>query len=114
MKTKVNQHIFSSCGMTNSSLDNVNELLRLEYGDKYRLEDIRRRLENGQTLYNSDNNYLQQLVNRYDGEIHKKNGSIYLKPTLKPSLLKKKSKKNIVITFGVIILATIFLYILGF
>jgi len=100
--------------MTNSSLDNVNELLRLEYADKGRLEDIKRRLENGQTLYNSDNNYLQQLVNRYDGEIYKKNGSTYLKPTLKPSLLKKKSKKKIVITFGVIILATIFLYILGF
>ena len=48
MKTKVNQHIFSLCDMTNSSLDNVNELLRLEYGDKYRLKDIRQRLDNGQ------------------------------------------------------------------
>ena len=58
--------------MTNSSLDNVNELLRLEYGDKGRLEDIKRRLGNGQILYNSDNNYLQQLLNRYEGKIHKK------------------------------------------
>ena len=58
--------------MTNSSLDNVNELLRLEYGDKCRLEDIKRRLGNGQILYNSDNNYLEQLLNRYEGEIHKK------------------------------------------
>ena len=58
--------------MTNSSLDNVNELLRLEYGDKGRLEDIKRRLGNGQILYNSDNNYLQQLLNRHEGEIHKK------------------------------------------
>ena len=58
--------------MTNSSLDNVNELLRLEYGDKGRLEDIKRRLGNGQILYNSDNNYLEQLLNRHEGEIHKK------------------------------------------
>ena len=56
--------------MTNSSLDNVNELLRLEYGDKGRLEDIKRRLGNGQILYNSDNNYLEQLLNRHEGEIH--------------------------------------------
>ena len=106
MKTKVNQHIFSLCDMTNSSLDNVNELLRLEYGDKYRLKDIRRRLDNGQILYNSDNNYLQQLVNLYDGEIHKKIGSTYLKQTLEPSLTKKKSskKEKIGITFGLTIL----------
>ena len=58
--------------MTNLSLDNVNELLRLEYDDKGRLEDIKRRLGNGQILYNSDNNYLEQLLNRYEGEIHKK------------------------------------------
>jgi hypothetical protein len=58
--------------MTNSSLDNVNELLRLEYGDKGRLEDIKRRLGNGQILYNSDNNYLEQLLNQHEGEIHKK------------------------------------------
>jgi hypothetical protein len=106
MKTKVNQHIFSLCDMTNSSLDNVNELLRLDYGDKYRLEDIKRRLDNGQVLYNSDNNYLQQLVNLYDGEIHKKIGSTYLKQTLEPSLTKKKSnkKKKREITLGVTIL----------
>ena len=57
--------------MANSSLDNVNELLRLIHGDKGRLEDIKRRLENGQALYISDNNYLQQLVNQYRGEIQK-------------------------------------------
>ena len=112
MKTKVNQHIFSSCGMTNSSLDNVNELLRLEYGDKYRLEDIKRRLDNRQILYNSDNNYLQQLVNRYGGEIHKKIGSTYLTQTLEPSLTKKKPSKNkkIGITFGLTILLFLILY----
>ena len=106
MKTKVNQHIYSSCGLTNLSLDNVNELLRLDYGDKYRLEDIKRRLDNEQVLYNSDNNYLQQLVNLYDREIHKKIGSTYLKQTLEPSLTKKKSskKKKIGITFGLTIL----------
>jgi len=92
--------------LLNSSLDNVNELLRLEYGDKYRLEDIKRRLDNRQILYNSDNNYLQQLVNRYDGEIHKKIGSTYLTQTLEPSSTKKKPSKNkkIVITFGLTIL----------
>ena len=104
MKTKVNQYIFSLCDMTNSSLDNVNELLRLDYGDKYRLEDIKRRLDNEQVLYNSDNNYLQQLVNLYDREIHKKIGSTYLKQTLEPSLTKKKSNKKKGITLGVTIL----------
>ena len=92
--------------MVNSSLDNVNELLRLVYGDKPRLDDIKQRLENGQILYNSDNNYLHQLVNLYDGQIHKKIGSTYLKQTLEPSLAKKKSskKKKIGITFRLTIL----------
>ena len=98
--------------MTNSSLDNVNELLRLEYGDKGRLEDIKRRLGNGQILYNSDNNYLQQLLNRYEGEIHKKNGSAYLKSTPKPVLSKKSSKKKKTgIIFGVIILGVLAIYL---
>jgi len=70
------------------------------------LEDIKRRLDNGQILYYSDNNYLQQLVNQHNGEIHKKIGSTYLKQTLEPSLAKKKSskKKKIGITFGLTIL----------
>jgi hypothetical protein len=98
--------------MTNSSLDNVNELLRLEYGDKGRLEDIKRRLGNGQILYNSDNNYLQQLVNLHDGEIHKKNGSTYLKSTPKPVLSKKSSKKKKTgIALGVIILGVLAIYL---
>ncbi len=98
--------------MTNSSLDNVNELLRLEYGDKGRLEDIKRRLGNGQILYNSDNNYLQQLLNRHEGEIHKKNGSTYLKSTPKPVLSKKSSKKKKTgIIFGVIILGVLAIYL---
>ena len=69
MKTKVNQHIFSSCGMTNSSLDNVNELLRLDYGDEYRLKDIRRRLDNGQILYNSDNNVFYRSYGPFLGDL---------------------------------------------
>jgi hypothetical protein len=36
------------------------------------LEDIKRRLGNGQILYNSDNNYLEQLLNWHEGEINKK------------------------------------------
>ena len=53
----------------NSSLDNVYELLRLGYGDAYRLGDIKKRLESGTILYASDNNYLEKLVYRYSGEI---------------------------------------------
>ena len=60
----------------NSQLDNVYELLRLGYGDTYRLEDIKQRLANGKVLYASDNDYLKKLVYQYSGEIqiveHKK------------------------------------------
>jgi hypothetical protein len=55
----------------NSSLDNVYELLRLGYGDEYRLENLKKRLESGAILYASDNDYLQKLVNQYSGEIQK-------------------------------------------
>ncbi len=57
--------------MVNSPLDNVNELLRLGYGDTYRLEDIKQRLATGKVLYASDNDYLQKLVYQYRGEIQK-------------------------------------------
>ena len=60
----------------NSSLDNVYELLRLGYGDAYRLENLKKRLESGKVLYISDNDYLQKLVYQHRGEIqvaeHKK------------------------------------------
>jgi len=81
--------------VVNSSLDNVNELLRLVYGDKSRLEDIKRRLENGQVLYNSDDNYLQQLVNQHSGEIQKWIGSTYLKPKSKHEPTPKSSNKMV-------------------
>ena len=55
----------------NSSLDNVYELLRLGYGDAYRLENLKKRLESGAILYALDNDYLQKLVNQYSGEIQK-------------------------------------------
>jgi len=55
----------------NSSLDNVDELLRLGYGDEYRLENLKKRLESGAILYALDNDYLQKLVNQYRGEIQK-------------------------------------------
>jgi len=55
----------------NSQLDNVYELLRLGYGDAYRLEDIKQRLANGKVLYVSDNDYLQKLVYQYRGKIQK-------------------------------------------
>ena len=81
--------------MVNSSLDNVNELLRLVYGDKSRLEDIKRRLENKQVLYNSDDNYLQQLVNQHSGEIQKMIGSTYIKPKQKHESTPKSSNKMV-------------------
>lgn len=55
--------------MVNSLLDDVNDLLRLSYGEKNRLEDIKRRLEDGLTVYNSDINYLKKLVEQHKDEI---------------------------------------------
>ena len=55
--------------MVNSLLDDVNELLRLSYGDENRLQDIKRRLEDGLTVYNSDINYLKKLVEQHKDEI---------------------------------------------
>ena len=55
--------------MVNSLLDDVNELLRLSCGDENRLEDIKRRLEDGLTIYNSDINYLKKLVEQQKDEI---------------------------------------------
>jgi hypothetical protein len=57
--------------VVNSSLDNVNKLLQFGFGDKGRLEDLEQRLRNGRTLYNSDIQYLQKLVNLHDAEIQK-------------------------------------------
>jgi len=104
--------------VVNSSLDNVNELLRLVYGDKPRLDDIKQRLENGQILYNSDNNYLQQLVNQHGGEIQKRIGSTYLKPKLKHEPTPKSSNKIVkpttillsISAVGVTALALLFLF----
>jgi len=70
----------------NSSLDNVYELLRLGYGDSYRLEDIKQRLENGKVLYGSDNDYLQKLVYQYRGKIQKVVEHKKPKPTPKPTM----------------------------
>ena len=86
----------------NSSLDNVYELLRLGYGDSYRLEDIKQRLENGKVLYGSDNDYLQKLVYQYRGKIQKVVEHKKPKPTPKPTripepeptLPKKKGSKR--------------------
>jgi hypothetical protein len=55
--------------MVNSLLDDVNELLRLSYGEENRLQDIKRRLEDGLTVYNSDINYLKKLVEQHKDEI---------------------------------------------
>ena len=99
----------------NSSLDNVNELLRLGYGDTYRLENIKQRLANGKVLYASDNDYLQKLVSQYRGEIQKVGEHKKREPTpepkhvptpepkSEPTTSKNKSvgnKKNIFIVVG--------------
>ena len=55
----------------NTSLDNVNELLRLKCGDTYRLEHIKQTLENNTLLYISDKNYLQKLVEQHHDQIKK-------------------------------------------
>ena len=55
--------------MVNSLLDDVNELLRLSCGDENRLQDIKRRLEDGLTVYNSDINYLKKLAEQQKDEI---------------------------------------------
>ena len=74
----------------NSSLDNVNELLRLGYGDTYRLENIKKKFESGGILYASDNDYLQKLVYQYRGEIQKvveqKKPEPASEPTSEPTL----------------------------
>ena len=57
--------------MVNSSLDKVNELLKLMSGDTARLEEMKERLEKGKTLFNSDNNYLQKLIDGHGNKIQK-------------------------------------------
>ena len=107
----------------NSTLDNVNELLRLGYGDTYRLENIKKKFESGGILYASDNDYLQKLVHQYRGEIQKVGEHKKREPTpepkhvptpepkSEPTTSKNKSvgnKKNIFIVVGVLaILAVI-------
>jgi len=68
----------------NSSLDNVNELLRLGYGNTYRLENIKKKIESGIVLYASDNDYLQKLVSQYRGEIQKVGEHKKREPTPEP------------------------------
>ena len=76
--------------MVNSLLDDVNELLRLSYGDENRLEDIKRRLEDGLTIYSSDINYLKKLVENHKDEIQE--NTEYKKEwvTKQQILIKKK------------------------
>ncbi|MBT6647283.1 MAG: hypothetical protein HOB51_07185 [Thaumarchaeota archaeon] len=70
--------------MANSLLDDVNELLRLSYGDENRLEDIKRRLEDGLTIYSSDINYLKKLVENHKDEIQENTGSKNNEPEPEP------------------------------
>jgi hypothetical protein len=70
--------------VVNSPLDDVYELLRLGYGDPYRLEDIKQRLANGKVLYASDNDYLQKLVYAHTGEIQQVGESKKREPTPQP------------------------------
>mgnify|MGYP003976785295 CR=1 FL=1 len=73
----------------NSSSDNVYALLQLGYGDTYRLEDLKKRLENGRTLYISDNNYLKKLVNKHQGEFQKYIESEKIQKTINVSIAAK-------------------------
>ena len=49
-------------------IDDVDELLALRAGDKYRLNDIRRRLEIYKRLYISDLEFVRNLSNAYLGK----------------------------------------------
>jgi len=49
-------------------IDDVDELLALRAGDKYRLNDIRRRLEIYKRLYISDLEFLRNLAKAYLGK----------------------------------------------
>ena len=59
------------------------------HGDKGRLEDLKRRLENGRTVYISDNNFLKKLVNQHQVEIQKVIESEKIKKTSKCSITTK-------------------------
>ena len=51
-----------------SLINDVEELIALGAGDKYRLNDTRERLERGKKLYISDLEYLEKLVKTYLGK----------------------------------------------
>ncbi len=48
-----------------SHLDDVNELLKLNYGNSIRLEHIKKTLESGKILYVSDRTYIEKLVEEH-------------------------------------------------
>jgi hypothetical protein len=122
--------------MVNSLLDDVNKLLRSVYGDKGRLEDIKERLEKGRTLYNSDNNYLEKLMDEHDNKIQKitesKNNEPESEPESEPEPYeqyqpkpehepksnpkpkKKSSKKTKPLTIFLILAMLVSLAILGY
>ena len=51
-----------------SLINDVEELIALGVGDKYRLNDTRERLERGKKLYISDLEYLEKLVKTHLGK----------------------------------------------
>ena len=51
-----------------SLINDVEELIALGAGDKYRLNDIRERLERGKKLFISDLEYLEKLVKTHLGK----------------------------------------------
>ena len=81
----------------NSSSDSVYALLQLGCGDTYRLEDLKKRLENGRTLYISDNNYLKKLVDQYRAKIQKITESKILRGTSSKPITKNMTKTDLAI-----------------
>jgi hypothetical protein len=53
------------CFILNELINNVNELIRLGKGDLGRLEHIKETIENSKKLYNSDLNYINDLVKEH-------------------------------------------------
>ena len=49
----------------NSFLDDVNALLKLNYGNSIRLEHIKKTLESGKILYVSDRTYVEKLIEEH-------------------------------------------------
>ena len=54
--------------LTDSQISRIQELIDNDVGDSSRLQHIKEALENGNQLYDSDQNYLDSLISKYFGD----------------------------------------------